>query len=112
MVQGYHPVTMRSAPSVSSENLSNFTTKSGSQLGGAPSSIVNDFSSTKVGNIQLAGLSSMTDKNALRLFTNNSTANRLVVVLDFGGNKTATNGTFTITFPDPTTPSNAIISMA
>ena len=40
------------------------------------------------------------------------TANRLVVVLDFGGNKTATNGTFTITFPDPTTPANAIISMA
>ena len=44
--------------------------------------------------------------------TVDGTANRLVVVLDFGGNKTATNGTFTITFPDPTTPSNAIISMA
>ena len=41
-----------------------------------------------------------------------STANRLVVVLDFGGNKTATNGTFTITFPDPATPANAIISMS
>jgi hypothetical protein len=40
------------------------------------------------------------------------TANRLVVVLDFGGNKTATNGTFTITFPDPATPANAIISMS
>ena len=34
------------------------------------------------------------------------------MVLDFGGNKTATNGTFTITFPDPTTPANAIISMS
>ena len=44
--------------------------------------------------------------------TVDGTANRLVVVLDFGGNKTATNGTFTITFPDPTTPANAIISMA
>ena len=44
--------------------------------------------------------------------TVDSTANRLVVVLDFGGNKTATNGTFTITFPDPTTPANAIISMS
>jgi hypothetical protein len=33
-------------------------------------------------------------------------------VLDFGGNKTATNGTFKITFPDPATPANAIISMA
>ena len=44
--------------------------------------------------------------------TVDGTANRLVVVLDFGGNKTATNGTFTITFPDPTTPANAIISMS
>ena len=37
---------------------------------------------------------------------------RLVVVLDFGGDKTATNGTFTVTFPDPATPANAIISMS
>ena len=44
--------------------------------------------------------------------TVDGTANRLVVVLDFGGNKTATNGTFTITFPDPSTASNAIISMS
>lgn len=29
----------------------------------------------------------------------------------FGGNKTATNGTFTISYPDPSTPSNAIISI-
>jgi hypothetical protein len=33
------------------------------------------------------------------------------VVLDFGGDKTATNGDFTISFPDPATPSNAIISI-
>ena len=39
-------------------------------------------------------------------------ADRLVVVLDFGGAKTATNGDFTIAFPDPATPANAIISMA
>ena len=44
--------------------------------------------------------------------TVDGTANRLVVVLDFGGAKTATNGDFTITFPDPTTPANAIISMS
>ena len=47
---------------------------------------------------------------------NNSTvdgvANRLVVVLDFGGDKTATNGDFTIVFPDASTPANAIISMS
>ena len=44
--------------------------------------------------------------------TVDGTANRLVVVLDFNGSKTATNGTFTITFPDPSTPANAIISMS
>ena len=44
--------------------------------------------------------------------TVDGTANRLVVVLDFLGNKTATNGTFTVTFPDPATPANAIISMS
>ena len=44
--------------------------------------------------------------------TVDGTANRLCVVLDFGGAKTCTNGTFKITFPDPTTPANAIISMA
>tara|TARA_R100001530_G_scaffold176_1_gene291 strand:+ start:38 stop:490 length:453 start_codon:yes stop_codon:yes gene_type:complete len=44
--------------------------------------------------------------------TVDSTADRLVVVLDFGGDKTCTNGTFKVTFPDPTTPSNAILSMS
>ena len=39
-------------------------------------------------------------------------ANRLVVVLDFSGSKTCTNGTFKITFPDPTTPADAILSMS
>ena len=39
-------------------------------------------------------------------------ANRLVVALDFNGPKTATNGDFTIAFPDPATPANAILSMA
>ena len=39
-------------------------------------------------------------------------SDKLCVVLDFGGTKTATNGTFTIAFPDPSTPANAIISMS
>ena len=34
-----------------------------------------------------------------------------VCIIAFGGDKTATNGTFTISYPDPTTPSNAIISI-
>jgi hypothetical protein len=42
---------------------------------------------------------------------NTTSSDKLVVVLDFGGDKTATNGDFTISFPDPATPSNAIISI-
>ena len=41
-----------------------------------------------------------------------TTSNKLCVVLDFDGSKSCTNGTFTVSFPDPTTASNAIISMA
>ena len=33
---------------------------------------------------------------------NSSASNKLVVVLDFGGTKSCSNGTFTVTFPDPT----------
>jgi hypothetical protein len=43
---------------------------------------------------------------------NDSQSDKLCVVLDFGGSKTCTNGTFKITFPDPSTPADAIISMA
>ena len=43
---------------------------------------------------------------------NDDKSDKLCVVLDFGGNKTATNGTFIVSYPDPSTPANAIISMA
>ena len=43
---------------------------------------------------------------------NDDKSDKLCVALDFDGNKTATAGTFTVTFPDPTTPADAIISMA
>jgi len=40
---------------------------------------------------------------------NSSATNKLIVVLDFGGTKSCSNGTFTVTFPSPTsgTPSGA-----
>ncbi len=40
---------------------------------------------------------------------NSSASNKLVVILDFGGTKSCSNGTFTVTFPAPTsgTPSGA-----
>ena len=43
---------------------------------------------------------------------NDDQSDKLCVVLDFSGSKTATAGTFKITFPPVTTPANAIISMA
>ena len=55
--------------------------------------------------------SSATFTAAFGAIYNTTSSDKLVVVLDFGGNKTATNGDFTISFPDPTTPSNAIISI-
>ena len=43
---------------------------------------------------------------------NDDQSDKLCVVLDFSGSKTATAGTFKITFPAVTTPADAIISMA
>ena len=43
---------------------------------------------------------------------NDDQSDKLCVVLDFGGDKTCTNGTFKITFPSPTSPGDAILSMA
>ena len=43
---------------------------------------------------------------------NDDKSDKLCVVLDFGGSKTCTNGTFKVSFPDPSTPGDAIISMA
>ena len=71
-------------------------------------------SGTAVASIDFADsvLTSATFTAAFAAIYNDSKSDKLCVVLDFGGNKTATNGTFTISFPDPSTPANAIISMA
>ena len=56
--------------------------------------------------------SSATFTAAFAAIYNDDKSDKLVVVLDFGGDKTCTNGTFKITYPDPSTPANAIISMS
>ena len=70
--------------------------------------------STAVASVDFADAtwSSATFTAAFAAIYNDTNSDKLCVVLDFGGNKTATNGTFKITFPDPATPANAIISMA
>jgi hypothetical protein len=55
--------------------------------------------------------SSATFAAAFGAIYNDDKSDKLCVVLDFGGTKTATNGDFTIVFPDPSTPANAIISL-
>ena len=55
--------------------------------------------------------SSATFSAAFAAIYNDDKSDKLCVVLDFGGTKTATNGDFTISFPDPSTANNAIISL-
>ena len=56
--------------------------------------------------------SSATFTAAYGAIYNDDQGDKLCVVLDFSGSKTATNGTFKVSFPDPTTAADAIISMA
>ena len=56
--------------------------------------------------------SSATFTAAYGAIYNDDKSDKLCVVLDFSGNKTATNGPFKVTFPSPSTPADAIISMA
>ena len=49
---------------------------------------------------------------AFGVIFNDDQSDKLCVVLDFDGSKSCTNGTFTISFPSPSTASDAIISMA
>ena len=43
---------------------------------------------------------------------NDDQSDKLCVVLDFSGSKTASSGTFKVSFPSAATPADAIISMA
>ena len=71
-------------------------------------------SSTAVASVDFADSTwaSATFTAAFAAIYNDDKSDKLCVVLDFGGDKTATNGTFTVSYPDPSTPANAIISMA
>ena len=91
---------------VSSAGSSNYTRKSlGSQA---------VASSTAVASVDFADStwSSATFTAAFAAIYNDDKSDKLCVVLDFGGDKTCTNGTFTVSYPDPATPANAIISMS
>ena len=88
-----------------------YTTGGNSLTGNAVANQTNvatvDFSDTS--------WSSATFSAAFGVMYNSSASDKLVVVLDFGGTKSCSNGTFTISFPDPTSGSpagtDAIISL-
>ena len=83
----------------------NYKTK---QVGAATATTTVDFDNLTWG---AATTGAATFGAAFAAIYNTSSANKLVVVLDFGGTKTATNGDFVIAFPNISTPGNAILSL-
>ena len=103
-----------SGDEVSSGGGSQYTTGGNTLASQAVSNVSNvatvDFADSVFGSVTPASFTA-----AFGAIYNTTSSEKLVVVLDFGGNKTCTSGTFTITFPNPTsgTPSgsDAIISI-
>ena len=93
---------------VSSAGSSNYTTTGNTLTGNAvaySTAVAScDFDDTE--------WTSATFTAAFGAIYNDDQGDKLCVVLDFDGDKTATNGTFKISFPNPATPADAIISMA
>ena len=79
---------------------------SGYTSGGKALAAVTPVLSTDTAVVDFADLSfvgvSLTARGALIYNTSSATTNSAVCVLDFGGDKTATSGTFTVQFPAPT----------
>ena len=100
--------TVYSATSEVSASGTNYTTTGNTLTGNAV------VATTAVASCDFADStwSSATFTAAYGAIYNDDQGDKLCVVLDFSGNKTATNGTFKVSFPDPTTAADAIISMA
>ena len=93
---------------VSSAGGSNYTTTGNTLTGNAVAY------STAVASCDFADTewTSATITAAYGAIYNDTQGDKLCVVLDFSGSKSCTNGTFKISFPNPATPADAIISMA
>ena len=93
---------------VSSAGGTNYTTTGNTLSGNAVAA------STAVASCDFSDTSwtSATITAAYGAIYNDDQSDKLCVILDFSGSKTATAGTFKITFPPVTTPADAIISMA
>ena len=100
--------TVYSATSEVSASGTNYTTTGNALTGNAV------VYSTAVASCDFADStwSSATFTAAYGAIYNDDQGDKLCVALDFSGNKTATNGTFKVSFPSPSTAADAIISMA
>ena len=76
-------------------------TQGGGALVNAGTSITAGVARVDFNNLSFTGVT-LTARGALIYNTSATVANAAVAVLDFGGDKTATSGTFTIQFPAPT----------
>ena len=100
--------TVYSATSEVSASGTNYTTTGNALTGNAV------VATTAVASTDFADStwSSATFTAAFGAIYNDDQSDKLCVVLDFSGTKTCTNGTFTVSFPSPSTAADAIISMA
>ena len=82
----------------------------GGTLVNAGTSITTGTAKVDFNNLSFTGVT-LTARGAVIYNTSATVANAAVAILDFGGDKTATSGTFTIQFPAPTN-SSAIIRIS
>ena len=86
---------------VSAAGSSQYTAR-GNLLTGNAVSNVNDVATVDFTNTAWGTVDPATFSAAFGLIFNVTDGDKLVVLLDFGGTKSCSNGTFTITFPSPT----------
>ena len=87
---------------VTSESSGTEYSAGGNTLSGNAVSNVTDFATVDFTDSVWGSPTPATFSAAYAALYNSSESNKLVVVLDFSGTKSCSNGTFTVTFPDPT----------
>ena len=87
---------------VTSESSGTEYSAGGNTLSGNAVSNVTDYATVDFTDSVWGDPTPATFSAAYAALYNSSESNKLVVVLDFSGTKSCSNGTFTVTFPDPT----------
>jgi len=87
---------------VTSETSGTEYSAGGNTLSGNAVSNVTDYATVDFTDSVWGSPTPATFSAAYGTLYNSSASNKLIVVLDFGGTKSCSNGTFTVTFPSPT----------